>query len=220
MTTNFKLVIMDTSIHVSEIFKTSWGYTKSQIWILAGLVIGFMLIAFTVGIFVMSMQSSSGGTAISYLISALLSAIFYVGYIKNTFQTMEGDEPQFSAYLQSGRKIMNYFLANILFGVIVGIGTLLFVLPGIYLGIRLQFFGQCIVEEDAGAVQALKQSWALTKGQFLPLLLLLLAQILIAIIGLILFGIGIFVAIPLIVMMQSYTYRLLGNPKLYEEVQI
>ena len=54
----------------------------------------------------------------------------------------------------------------------------------------------------------------------LPLLLLLLAQILIAIIGLILFGIGIFVAIPLIIMMQSYTYRLLGNPKLYEEVQI
>lgn len=211
---------MDTSIHVSEIFKASWGYTKSQIWILAGLVIGFMLIAFTVGIFAMPMQGSSGGTAFSYLISALLSAIFYVGYIKNTFQTMDGEEPQFSAYLQSGRKIANYFLANILFGVVVCIGTLLFVIPGIYLGIRLQFFGQSIVDEDTSAIQALKQSWALTKGKVMPLFLLLLTQILILIIGLIIFGIGIFVAIPLILMMQSYTYRLLSNPQIYEEMQI
>ena len=101
---------MDTTFQISEVFQTSWKHVKSQIWVLAGLVIGICLISFTINLFTLPLQGSTVGMIIAYLISLFISAIFSVGYIKNLFQTMEGDEPQFSAYLQSFPKIFNMLI--------------------------------------------------------------------------------------------------------------
>ena len=90
---------MNSSIRVSDVFQPSWKYTKSQIWILAGLYIGYIIISFTLGIFVSAANGSVGGSLLSALVSMVLAAMFYLGYFQNMFQTMDGEEPQFSAYL-------------------------------------------------------------------------------------------------------------------------
>ena len=209
---------MDATFQISEVFQTSWKHVKSQIWVLAGLVIGICLISFTINLFTLPLQGSTVGMIIAYLISLFISAIFSVGYIKNLFQTMEGDEPQFSAYLQSFPKIFNMLMANILFGIAFFIGLCFLVIPGIYLYLRLQFFAQFIVDEDAGAVDSLKQSWALTNGKAMPLLMLLLTQLLLLVIGIILFGVGVFVTYPIAAMMSCYVYRILNRVKVQEEI--
>lgn len=209
---------MDATFQISEVFQTSWKHVKSQIWVLAGLVIGICLISFTINLFTMPLQGSTVGMIVAYLISLFISAVFSVGYIKNLFQVMEGDEPQFSAYLQSFPKIFNMLIANILFGIVFFIGLCLLVIPGIYLYLRLQFFAQFIVDEDAGAVDSLKRSWNLTQGKAMSLLLLALTQILLIIIGVILFGIGVFVTYPIAAMMSCYVYRILNKVEVQEEI--
>ena len=49
---------MDTTIIVSDVLRESWKNVKSQIWILAGLVIGLCLISFTVSLFMTPLSSS------------------------------------------------------------------------------------------------------------------------------------------------------------------
>ena len=111
------------------------------------------------------------------LISCIISCIFALGYMKNIFQALDGEEPQFSAYGQQARKIITYFVANLFMGIIVVFGICLFIIPGIYLALRLQFFTAFIVEEDTGIIESLKRSWEITRGQGMPLFMLMLSMI-------------------------------------------
>ena len=210
---------MEPKFMISEVFGTSWKYTKSQIWVLVGLFIGYFILSSIISMFGMPAQGSMVGNIIVSLISAVISCAFMLGYIKNLFQTMDGEEPQFSAYGQQSRKIVTYFIASVIMGIVVTIGIFLLIVPGIYLAIRLQFYSAYIVEEDCGIIESLQKSWDLTKGQAMPLFLLALAMIGIAIVGCILFFVGLFVAIPLIYMMQCYAFRKLNTISSEEEVQ-
>ncbi|MDO5577651.1 MAG: hypothetical protein Q4F84_11300 [Fibrobacter sp.] len=204
---------------ISEVFGTSWKYTKSQIWVLAGLFIGYFILAMIISLFGIPAEGSIVGKIIVNLVSIVFSCVFVLGYVKNLFQTLDGEEPQFSAYGQQSRKIITYFIANLLFSITVCIGMVLLIIPGVYLYIRLQFFTAFIVEENCGIIESLQKSWELTKGQAMPLFLLALAMIGIALVGCILFFVGLFVATPLICMMQCYTFRKLNTISTEEEVQ-
>ena len=210
---------MEPKFMISEVFGTSWKYTKSQIWVLVGLFIGFSILSMIVTLFGMPAQGSIVGRVIVQIVSLLISCIFMLGYVKNIFQALDGEEPQFSAYGQQSRKIITYLIANILFSIAVCIGMVLLIIPGIYLYLRLQFFTAFIVEEDCGIIESLQKSWNMTQGQTLPLFLLLLTMIGTAIVGCILFFVGFFVAVPLIYMMQCYTFRKLNTISTEEEAQ-
>lgn len=210
---------MEPKFMISEVFGTSWKHTKSQIWVLVGLFIGFSILSMIVTLFGMPAQGSIVGRVIVQIVSLLISCIFMLGYVKNIFQALDGEEPQFSAYGQQSRKIITYLIANILFSIAVCIGTVLLIILGIYLYLRLQFFTAFIVEENCGIIESLQKSWNMTQGQTLPLFLLLLTMIGTAIVGCILFFVGFFVAVPLIYMMQCYTFRKLNTISTEEEVQ-
>ncbi|MBX9110699.1 hypothetical protein [Parabacteroides johnsonii] len=210
---------MEPKFMISEVFGTSWKHTKSQIWVLVGLFIGFSILSMIVTLFGMPAQGSIVGRVIVQIVSLLISCIFMLGYVKNIFQALDGEEPQFSAYGQQSRKIITYLIANILFSIAVCIGMVLLIIPGIYLYLRLQFFTAFIVEEDCGIIESLQKSWNMTQGQTLPLFLLLLTMIGTAIVGCILFFVGFFVAVPLIYMMQCYTFRKLNTISTEEEAQ-
>ena len=210
---------MEPKFMISEVFGTSWKHTKSQIWVLVGLFIGFSILSMIVTLFGMPAQGSIVGRVIVQIVSLLISCIFMLGYVKNIFQALDGEEPQFSTYGQQSRKIITYLIANILFSIAVCIGMVLLIIPGIYLYLRLQFFTAFIVEEDCGIIESLQKSWNMTQGQTLPLFLLLLTMIGTAIVGCILFFVGFFVAVPLIYMMQCYTFRKLNTISTEEEAQ-
>ena len=193
---------MEAKFSISEVAGTSWKFTKSQIWVLAG-----MFLAYCVVTGILNLITSSS-YVLNLLVQLIIGSLFTLGFIRNMFQTMDGEEPQFSAYGQEARKFLHYLVANILYSIIVCIGIVLLIIPGIYLAIRLQFFQQYIVsEERCSAIDALKKSWELTQGQAMPLFLLALVQIGLTLLGLILLVVGLFVAIPLIVMMQCYVFR-------------
>ena len=115
---------MEPKFIISEVFSTAWKGTKSQLWILAGLLIGYCILSFTLTAFAMPMQSSIIGKIIVNVISALFSIIFSLGYMKNIFQALDGEEPQFSAYGQQTKNIITYFLASLI--------TVFVVLAGFY----------------------------------------------------------------------------------------
>lgn len=208
----------ESKFSISEVCSTSWQKLKPQIWVLAGLFIGMIIISSIISMCSLATGDSLVGSLITNLISILFSLCFTLGYTKNIFQTLDGDEPQFSAFAQQAHKVITYFVASFLFSIIVAIGTILLIIPGIYLALRLQFSPAFIVEEDAGIMESLKRSWEITRGQAMPLFLLALAMIGFAILGLIVFGVGIFVAVPLIYMMYGYAFRKLNTPQAVEEL--
>ncbi|MDR1344362.1 MAG: glycerophosphoryl diester phosphodiesterase membrane domain-containing protein [Tannerellaceae bacterium] len=244
---------MKSDYTVSNVLSASWRAFSSQVWILVGLLIGYTILSFTLSAVLQPVFSTSvaGGLFVN-LLSLAVSLIFTLGYLKNIFQTLDGDEPRFSAYGQQAHKALRLFVAVIIYSFTVSIaacvtiipyiyllyqsvfahvdlmrqsmpdigwlplfltalGGLCLLLPAIYLGIRFMFCQAFIVDDNTGAIESLKKSWAITKGNMTFLVLLELVSFVIMIAGLMVFVIGIFVAVPLVYSMHCYTFRKLNR---------
>lgn len=205
---------MEEKLVYSDIFRKAWNGLISQFWLLVGLIIGFTIVYSLLYIFALPAKGESMTTSgiIVSVLCWLLLCLFQLGYMKNCFQTLDGEEPQFSSYGQVSRKLFSYLVASIIFTLIVAIGTALLVIPGIYLILRLQFFFASMVDENTGIIESFKRSWEITKGHTLKLFIILLIMILISIIGQMALLVGIFVAIPLTILMYGYIFRKLTAP--------
>jgi len=77
---------------------------------------------------------------------------------------------------------VNLFVGSIVFGVLFGVGLVVFVLPGLLVLTGLLFFGARIAVEDENFVVAMGSSWRVTRGNRIRVFLLLLG-VLAALIG-------------------------------------
>jgi len=86
--------------------------------------------------------------------------------------------------------VLNALVAGFVVNVLIGLGTILLVIPGIYLAVALYFVQFEVIVEERNAIDALRSGWELTKGERLGVFLLLL----------VIFAIGIATAVPSIVL--------------------
>ena len=89
----------------------------------------------------------------------------------------------------------NAVLASLLVGVIVGIGVLMLIVPGIIFGCRLAFTPYLVVDRGMRVIDAVEESWRMTRGHALKVFLVGLLGIPIAIVGLMFCGVGIIIAV-------------------------
>lgn len=103
----------------------------------------------------------------------------------------------------------NYAIAAVLYGLIVVIGLILLIIPGIVLMLAYWFTPYIVVDRGLGPLEALKESARITKGRRLDLFLLLLAVLGLNIIGAILLFVGLLVSIPVTTLAVVHAYRTL-----------
>jgi hypothetical protein len=93
------------------------------------------------------------------------------------------------------QNIWNAVIANILVSVIVGIGIVLIIVPGIIFACRLVFVPFLVMDQKMEAIEAIKKSWEMTTGHSWTIFAMGLMSFFIAIAGVICFVVGIFPAI-------------------------
>jgi predicted Zn finger-like uncharacterized protein len=100
-----------------------------------------------------------------------------------------------------------YLISSILFMLICTGGLIALVIPGILLSMWLQFYGFVIVDEKAGAVEALKKSYAAARGHLGRIFLFSGLVILFNFCGLLLCGMGLLITVPVSFIAWAYLYR-------------
>jgi len=85
-------------------------------------------------------------------------------------------------------------LASLLVTVIIGIGMVLIIIPGIIFACRLAFVPYLVIDKKYKAVDAISKSWEMTKGFAWTIFVMGLLSCLIALAGFILLFVGIFPA--------------------------
>jgi len=96
---------------------------------------------------------------------------------------------------ESFRNYWNAVFGNLLTLMIVGLGMVLFIIPGIIFACKLAFVPYLVVEEKMDVIDAVKKSWALTSGYAFRIFLLGVMAIFIALLGLLAFGVGIILSV-------------------------
>ena len=188
---------MDTLFSKKELLHAGWVKTKEHFWFLFGMLVLVLLVT---------------GASNNYTLIAIIVAVFAsISVITASLTIVDGGIPSFKGLFSkySNYKIfLNYIIASIAMGAAVLVGLILFVIPGIYLAIRLQFYKFLIVDKgDISPINALKESWKMTEGHTWNLFLFLVLVALLNIVGAILLGIGLFVTIPITLLSYAMLYR-------------
>jgi hypothetical protein len=144
------------------------------------------------------------------LASLVLRAAIALGLTCIALAFCDGRRGRLADLLAEFQHLLPYLLAELLFSAAVTLGLILFILPGVYLALRLQFFKFFIVDFDAGPLTALARSWDATRGAAWDLLGFWGWAFLINLAGLLALGVGLLITIPLTTVALAAAYRTLA----------
>lgn len=160
--------LLQPSFTLSEIKEKAIALTKKHwtTYLLIGLA-GFAVIApieivnavwemkYGVGIFTLTLS----------VISLVIQMVFIIALTRYSLAASEDKRLLFKEYFVCNvRMVLTMALASLLYVVMVFGGLIALIIPGIILGIAFSFYSFPVVEKNMGAIDALKASWNMTKG--------------------------------------------------------
>ncbi len=186
------------TVSIRTALKEGWQLFMKRPWYLLGLSIAVGLL------FVVTASNNALATALSYIV--------FGGYIAILLKFSNGESISFDdLFITDKRWIYLAFLALIKM-VLIGLGLLCFIIPGIYLAVRWMFADLLVIDKGLRPLEALKASSALTEGYRWKLFFFSLVAGLLVLLGLVFFIIGAVAAGIVIQFATIHIYKALQTP--------
>ncbi len=184
-----------------EIYKAQVGILVASTLIVGGVGLAANMIGSGIQQAVMLVVAGAGGgqagnnqalgivavlvaTGISWILSIAVNTYMQAGLHGLLLRIARGDEPAEISVLFSGRRYFWPFLgAMLLFQIMIGLGLLLLIVPGIILALMFWPCLYVIVDRGAGVFEALDRARAVTAENYSAVILLALANFGIQILG-------------------------------------
>ena len=141
------------------------------------------------------------------IISWILNMIVSLGLIKIALSFLDNGKGKLSDLFSQFPLFFKYLFGYILYGLIVLVGFILLIIPGIIWAIKYQYFVYFIVDKNVGPIEALKRSSAITRGAKWDLFLFGLLLGLINLLGALCLIIGLFATFPTTMVAGAFVYR-------------
>lgn len=164
-------------------------------------------------------ESFAGSFGVANIIAYVLQYAVYAGLFKMAINGYHGMKVDTTAYQMPFATYLKFIGACIVYGILVGVGCLFCIIPGLFLAIRLMFAMIILLDEpETEFIDAFKKSWAMTSGNFWSLFGLGIMVILINLAGLLCCCIGIIFTAVMGIFMAVIAYYMLKNNFDTEEV--
>ncbi|MGB1696835.1 MAG: DUF975 family protein [Thermoplasmatota archaeon] len=189
--------------------KQGWTNMWPSFWVLLAMTL-ILMIAEAPG---QSAQYLGGAAAAVLGIVGGLFAIFLViplqmGATHAHLAVSRGEKAEFSSLGYAfSRRYFPSIGVSLLVALIVAVGFVFLIIPGIYLAVKLSQTSFRFVEDEMGVIEAMKASWEDTKGHWWPIFGMGFLTIGLFILGALALGVGIFVAIVLVGQMTATYWR-------------
>ncbi|WP_182525662.1 hypothetical protein [Nocardioides dongkuii] len=160
-----------------------------------------------------------GFLSLANLVSLLFSALSFVvgqivgaGVIRASLDLTEGRAFTLATVF-SPHRLPQVIVASILTGILSTVGFLLCLLPGIAFSIASQYTLYFVLDKGLGPWQAIKASVHLARTNLGPTLIWYVVSFALMLLGLLLCLVGWIVILPVVLIGQAYTYKVLsGQP--------
>ncbi|PEG55366.1 hypothetical protein CRI78_06350 [Mycolicibacterium diernhoferi] len=156
-----------------------------------------------------SFSMGTGGVIVSLLGSAVMlvvAAVVQSAYIGGMLDIANGQPVEIGSFFKP-RNVGNVVIASVVSGIIVFIGVLLCIVPGIIATIMLLFTTVIVLDRNTSGIDGVKTSFEIGKANFGAMALTWLTTIGIGILGVLACFVGLLVAYPLISLITVYAYR-------------
>lgn len=213
------LIMRDTAI--DRLFQEARVLAKKNLWKMfrLGIVLGLLTMIFQAFLPMgLAIIIGTGSREEQELAIRLLSMICWlliiplnVWFTKIILDTVDGKNwtisNLFSYYSKDFRSSIGYLFGIILKQIIIIIGLLLLIIPGIIFSLRLQFVEYLIIDKKMWPIEAIKASRTMTKGQLMNVFSVLIIGSMIIFIGTLALLIWLIWAIPTAAFLNALFYR-------------
>lgn len=187
-------------LNYTELVQSSWTVISSQLGLIAGLSLVFLM--------------GWGGVCTIPFLGWPLSNLLMVGYIACLQRARKGQAFDFDDFLwgfQNMNRFLNVLLLNILTTVMVVVGTLCFVIPGIYLFVSLFLATVFLVRDDVDAIEAIRRSYYATKQNWWFMCGLVLLIGVLNVVGALSLLVGVLITAPLSMLVLIFASEALSG---------
>lgn len=200
----------DRNIDIPPLFKYPFRIFREH----TSFIIGVMTTYFVLGVvpqvyfFLYAPKDPTVGEQIFSIIALLVQLFIALGFIKIMLYLVDKERAvDIQDLVNNGRIFFSYVVAYFMFMIAFALGFMLFIVPGIYLYIRLQFYPYYIIEHGDPSYIALQKSWFATKNLELELFLFGVCVVFINLLGVLCLGLGVIFTYPLTTMATAIVYK-------------
>jgi hypothetical protein len=143
----------------------------------------------------------------SSILSMLINVFLTLGATRLGLKLVSGENFDIGMLFSGGPWLLKGLLVHLLYWIMVTVGLIFFIFPGIYLAIRFGMAQTAIVDRNMGVIEAFKYSSRITQNNRVELFLIMLFTIGIVIAGCIALIVGLLFAYPLMFLMWIVAYR-------------
>lgn len=195
---------------IKEALGFGWRTTKQYFLFLVGLLVIVFAISFLFSwLFRVTADMNSALGFVAWIADMVVSILIGMGIIYILLEFCDHKVPAYKDLIQPYPLFFKYLVASIFYGLVVCVGFILFIIPGIFLAVKYSMYRYLVIDKGLGPVEALTKSGEITYGAKWKLLGYGIIVGLINIGGALLFGVGLFVTIPITMIATAYVYRTL-----------
>lgn len=197
---------------VTEAIGFGWEITKRKLVFFIFLILFVLFISFLTNIVPSYvLEETPLLSVIISIVSFVINIFVQMGLIRITLKFCDNREGEFNDLRSTFPLFFKFLLGVVLYSLIIIAGLILLVVPGIIWGIRYQYVGYLIIDQNLDPIEALKKSSEITSGFKWDLFLFNIILGLINIMGFLLLIVGLFVSVPTTILAYAFVYRKLTS---------
>lgn len=200
----------------------SWQLLKDNLGLLVKVILIVLLVSGGLQVLVQQLgrqveENPTIQTSLVFSIVTLFTSLVAIamdaGKDKIILKLVDKKRTSLNDLLISGRMVINIFIASLLYGLMVMIGSVFFIIPGIYLAIKYSQFVMVIIDKNVGPFAALNESSRLTKDRILTLFGFGMLSFFFNVLGFFMFFIGLVVTSAVTGIAGVWVYRKLEKSR-------
>ncbi|MCW2785513.1 MAG: hypothetical protein JWP74_2030 [Marmoricola sp.] len=144
------------------------------------------------------------------VVISVVAQIIFAALIKGGLDVADGKTPAIGELFEGWDK-GQVLVAAVIVGAGTGIGSIFCYVPGIVFAYLAQYTQYYVVDKHMSPIDALKASFSLTTSHFGSTFVFYLLAGVVIFVGAIPCGVGLLAAVPVVLIGQAYTFRMLHN---------
>ena len=209
----------------SEVLGYGWSVMKANLWFFVGLGFVFLIITYIPTIIdITAACLYPPGPALlalnitTTILALVINTVLGIGLIKIALSVCDEQKPPIGMLFDAWDCFWRYVGVSILYGLIIGVGTILLIIPGIIWAIKYSLCYYYVIDKGLGPIEAIKASGRTTMGVKWELFGFGILCGLINLLGSLCLLVGVFATYPTVLVASALVYRQLKaqTPELAE----
>lgn len=145
------------------------------------------------------------------VLAFFVSQVVSIVWIALALAIIDGRDISADSLLPSGGVLLSYIIASFLFTLMLAVGLVLLIVPGLIVAVVFGLYGWAVVDKSLDPMEALRHSSRITQGNRWQLFGFILVAIALNIVGVLLLIIGVLVTSAITLIAAAHVYRQLDG---------